>query len=485
MANWAEIPAEEIQILQQLAQEGGLSGVDPQIIAAIVQAESSGQGGSINSAGYGGFFGLGAGHNYPGGTSSSQLLNDPSMDSFSEQARIAASEFASLLQAAGGNPLTAEGYYQEGQGGYQPGTVTEGIGIMQQLGIGSSTTGYSPSTGTSNSVGTGPAATAQNYYDTSGTNIPVPPGIQDSAALKAYIQQYFGADAWMLNIPSVAGVLMTAVSQGRGNDTAYLQGLLQETGWYKTTSKAVQTFQQQSAQNPADYNFNVPGSVAAQTAADVANTAGQLGVTINTPTAQQLALQYLQYGWDANQLKAAVADTIYYTGQGGTAKTNAGSIISQLQSQAAQYYMNPNDPTLQSWAQNIAAGTQTIQQFDAYLKQNASLKWTGMSSQIQQGYTPEQITNSLRTTAAQTMEVDPTSIDFVNNPLYSKVLDYVPPKTATDRSAQEPPGTHRMMTQSEMEQYLRSTPQWSGTDNAKTAIGDLALTIGQTFGKVG
>ena len=127
--NWPPIPASQITQLQDLAASNQLSGVPPQVIAVIDLAESSGKGGSINSEGYGGYFGLGANKSYPGGTTSTEMLTGTSPQDFSSQAVIAASAFASYLSSAGGNPVKAEQIYQTGSAGGSPG---EGAKLMAQ-----------------------------------------------------------------------------------------------------------------------------------------------------------------------------------------------------------------------------------------------------------------------------------------------------------------------------------------------------------------
>ncbi|MCL2393251.1 MAG: hypothetical protein FWC87_01080 [Acidimicrobiaceae bacterium] len=130
MAQAPSIPAWQLQTLQTLASQGNLSGVDPAILAAIDQAESAGEvsGAGINAEGYGGYFGLGAGTQYPGGASvSSATLNTNSPASFTAQAEVAADEFASLLQQTGGNVYAAESKYQGGS--------SEGTQIFSELGV--------------------------------------------------------------------------------------------------------------------------------------------------------------------------------------------------------------------------------------------------------------------------------------------------------------------------------------------------------------
>ncbi len=217
----AQIPAWEIAALQQLAANNQLSGVPPDVLAAIVQAESSGQGGSINSAGYGGWFGLGQNSTYPTGASSAGLLSDPSQASFEAQAQLAAGEFASLLQAANGDVYTAEGYYQQGQGGYTPGQITEGIRVMQQLGVAQTVNGAAPA-GSVSYTGSGTAG-GTGSTDLSGSAIPKPPGIGDIPGLVAYIKQYFGADAWLLDLPGTQGTQVAQIIEEIGKESKECQ----------------------------------------------------------------------------------------------------------------------------------------------------------------------------------------------------------------------------------------------------------------------
>jgi hypothetical protein len=132
------IPSWEWSELQNLGSAGDLSGVNPLAIGAIDQAESSGVGGGINSAGYGGFFGLGEDSTYPGGSPSPALLEATSTSAFDTQAEIAASAFNEYLTEAGGDPVAAEEIYQTGSAS----GPTEGSKILASL-LGASSAGGS------------------------------------------------------------------------------------------------------------------------------------------------------------------------------------------------------------------------------------------------------------------------------------------------------------------------------------------------------
>ena len=127
-ANWAPIPAWEQATLKQLSAQGKLSGVPPEYLAAIAQAESNGIGGGINSSNYGGFFGLAPNTAYPNGSLTMAQLLGTDKASFSAQAETAAAAYASYLKAANGNAYAAEMHYQGGR--------TQGVGVMQSYGLG-------------------------------------------------------------------------------------------------------------------------------------------------------------------------------------------------------------------------------------------------------------------------------------------------------------------------------------------------------------
>lgn len=327
-----------------------------------------------------------------------------------------------------------------------------------------SNTSYGTATATPNQAGGGTVTQA------GGTSGGQTLSMSDIPAVQDYIRSNFGTDSWLLDIPDVATVLEQAVVNGES--PAQVQAAIEQTPWWKTTSQAVKNYEQDKANNPADYSFTTEGSKASQTLAQIQATAAQAGVQLDLQTAQTLANNAMQYGWTSQQIQQAIGSRVRYNGQTG----NAGSIVQQLTAMAGQYYQTVTPQALQSWAQNIAAGTQNIQQFQAQMAQNAAMKWTGFAGQIKAGNTMQQLTDSLRQDAAKTMEVDPSSIDFVNNPVYSKILDYVPPDS--------PNGVHRVMTNSEMDQYLKTQPAWGYTQQARDAAAQLEQTITSTWGKI-
>lgn len=132
-------PQQQQQLID-LSNNGQLSGIPPQIIAYMQQAESGmgySAGGAINSAGYGGYFGLGNNKTYNAGTATTAILHGTDPLSYAAQAIIAASAFAAYMIPAGGDYIAAENIYQTGQ----PNSSANGAGIFESYGLSHSTSG--------------------------------------------------------------------------------------------------------------------------------------------------------------------------------------------------------------------------------------------------------------------------------------------------------------------------------------------------------
>lgn len=295
----------------------------------------------------------------------------------------------------------------------------------------------------------------------------------DLPAVVQWINQNWAEFAWLLDpatAPGVAAIIEQAAVTGLSPDQ--VQAKIEATSWWKTTSVALRQFEQDKFQNPADYQFNVPGSKASQMYAQIAAELANIGVTQAPAEIQALALQALQYGWTTQQIQQAL-------GKGANAG-NAQQVYQQLGATANSYYQTISPQMEQLWAQQIAGGIRTLPEFQAQMAQQAAMKWTGYSQQLLNGYTMTQLTDNLRQEAAKTMEVDPNSINFTTDPTYQKVIDFAPP---TPTGATQMP-QHRVMTLSEMDQYLKGTPQWGYTQNARDANASIEQALAQNLGKI-
>lgn len=140
-AELTKVTASQWQSLLALSASGKLSGVPPAVLGAIQQAEAPALGSSwsINTQGYGGGFGVGAGP-LKGQVSSEADLADQEGAGYDAQAIAAADVFSDGLVANNGNTLAAEFFYQNGGRAY-PGVpnnqgklpTLEGVSIIKSI----------------------------------------------------------------------------------------------------------------------------------------------------------------------------------------------------------------------------------------------------------------------------------------------------------------------------------------------------------------
>ena len=346
---------------------------------------------------------------------------------------------------------------------YTPMSPAEIAGMAQSVGLSGNIVSVG-STGTGNPTGGNVTSAPGNAINGQ------PLSMADIPAVVAWIKQNWGGYAWLLNEPGLAPVLEKAAVEGLSADQ--VQALIEQTPWWKTTSAAMRQYEQDRAMNPADYNFNTPGSKAAQMYAQIANAAAGFGVMLSPTQIQQLASQALQFGWTNQQIQM-------YVGKDATT-SNAQQVVQQLNTIANSYFQTLSHQNQQLWASQVAGGLRTLPEFQAQMAQQAAGQWTGYAQQLLNGYTMTQLTDNLRQEAAKTMEVDPNSINFTNDPLYSRIVDFAPP---TPAGATQLP-QHRVMTLSEMDQFLKSTRQWDFTQNARDQAATMAQTIAENFGRI-
>lgn len=319
-----------------------------------------------------------------------------------------------------------------------------------------------------------------NYGAASGVDVTKPQGDPNnpyaSPTLDADIRQNFGYEAWMLDIPELRAIVEGKVQNGWGADV--VQGKLEATQWWRTTSDAQRAYIELQANSPAELDFNNAGSQAAQKLALIQNQASGLGLTNMDPARMQaLALQAIQFNMSTQQIAAALAAEVHYsTGAPPGPGNTAAAPIAQLKAAAAQYFQNPSDAALTQYAQQVIGGQQTLDGINSIFANQAKSQYSWLAPQIDSGQTMVQITDPVKQNLANLLEVDPATIDFQNNPKYQKVLDYVPQGDTV----------HRMMTTSEADTYARSDPTlgYQNTKGARDLVGQTVQNLLNTWGVV-
>jgi hypothetical protein len=391
---------------------------------------------------------------------------------------LRAGSYQPMAQALWASPWAASHYMYGGTwntNNYPLMSPAEIGGIITQTGLNAAPNAAAGGAGLPAGGGTGNFGGAPLTYTSGGASSTNPqvPGLNDIPALDAYIRQNFPEEAWLLNVPEVKNTLEGAVAKGW--TSLQVQAAMQNTSWWKHTSQNQIAFDQMKFQTPEELNFADPGSKASQTLAHVTQVGSASGTVFSSTVMRNVALAALQYGWSDDQIRARLGGLVTVTPKGGGVQSNDPQLLAALTGAAGDYLINPNNIQLQTYARQIASGTSSLDGWKAYLAGLAKAKYPTLAAQIDQGMTPNQIVDPLRQDAARIMEVPADSINFISDPMYTKVLQYQPPGTASPA---------RPMDVSEMETYLRGTSQWSYTQQARDQASGMAKNIVSTFGKV-
>lgn len=281
----------------------------------------------------------------------------------------------------------------------------------------------------------------------------------------AYAEQNYGYLASYLQDPTIGPILVQAAQQGW--DTATLEGALSKTSWWQQTSNTARQFDAQQATDPASAQAAV-----AQVQASVQTLAGSLGITMDPSRMQALSLEATRFGWSQDQIKLALTAEGNYDPT--KAKGSVATSLLQLQADAANYGVPMSQDTMQQWLQQINSGTQNQDGFKVYLQGQAKSLYPTMASAIDQGITPAQYFDPYKQAAANTLGIDPQSINFTD-PKWQAAIMQIDPKT----------GQRTPMSLDQWQQYIKGTPTYGYqyTTNGVNDAYNILAQIGQAMGK--
>jgi hypothetical protein len=303
---------------------------------------------------------------------------------------------------------------------------------------------------------------------------PLSPMLTPDAGLS--INKYGFIAALASNVPELKKLMEQYAGEDLSNGTvqARLQADIQNTQWFKTTTDKQRAAQVLKSTNPGEYQRQFK-----LISAQVASTAQQLGVSLPGLKMHDFAANALNLGWTNDevnryliaQAKAASPQDV----AAGKATPGVLQTSEQALREAAQKYLVPlSDTAYKQWSQDIALGKTTPQDFETYLKQQATSLYPTMANAIQRGQTVSQYIDPYRQIASQLLELPADSMDFAHDPKFNRAINQIDPKT------QE----RTQMSLSDWQNYLRTLPEYNKTAGAMDQAAQAVDHITSTFGKV-
>ena len=223
------------------------------------------------------------------------------------------------------------------------------------------------------------------------------------AAVRAYVRKHYAQYAWMLDVPDIASVMRQAAEKGW--EAEEITGAVAQTDWWKKTEPAARLWTEQTLIDPANTNDQINNQITV-----FRNQAKGLGITIPDADLRTLAEDSLKFAWTDNETRAALGRYYNYDPKN---LLGAAAATSAALKQAAKDWMVPLDETtLGRWTEQVMRGEATTDFFDTYLADQARSLYPQLEDPISRNIKPTQWMAPYRTLAAETLEIDPQTIDL-------------------------------------------------------------------------
>jgi hypothetical protein len=279
------------------------------------------------------------------------------------------------------------------------------------------------------------------------------------ADIRAEYPQY----AYLLDDPIIADILLEAA---QGNyDEVKLFGMLYDTDWWKTTSASVRAWEALVNTDPASAAANIENKLY-----EGVNYLNSLGLQLDPAVAQQIAKNSLEWGWSQDKYWDTLITASREFDSSPAVTSDWQSYINDVTKLSTSYLMNLSPSSLEAYAWDISEGKLTIAQLENAFKEQAKASYSWFAPNIDDGYTIEQILRPLQDTLAQTLEINPFTIDWTD------------PKWNSYIAFDDGSGQLRQMTLTEATRAAKQDPLYAYTDAAMNTAQRFVLNIFDEFG---
>lgn len=283
----------------------------------------------------------------------------------------------------------------------------------------------------------------------------------DMAALTAD----YGWTANFLNsVPELRSLLQEALNSPSQWTPQKFAAEVMNTQWFQRNSSTARKYLALEKTDPAEYRQQL-----ARAEADVRDQAGQMGATPSAAAIQEIATHSLFFGLDQQQMAAALS---YYIGPNkqGNYEGQAAAVAQQLRQTAFNNGLTMSNSFLEGAARYVASGQNTVDTYDALLRQQAASAFPTFAKQIMAGENMSDLASAYTGMKAQLLEQDPSTVNLFD-PQVRKWL--------TARDAKGQPTTTPLW---QAENEVRSDPRWLGTNNARDSLMSTTHNLLQAWG---
>lgn len=269
-------------------------------------------------------------------------------------------------------------------------------------------------------------------------------------------------------VPEVQSILDQAV-KGKWTPERFQNSII-STEWWKSQDAKDRQFQQEGITDPTTQQNNI-----ATTRLNIDKYLSLKGYQLSDAEAQSLAVQAYKYRWDQNEIERYVGAEIVRSGTTSAGQgVQQGVDMAKVNDLAFRYGLKLPDATKQRYLNGLVDGTLSDQEVENSMRADAMNLYPALRQQLEMGRSVEDATAPYRQVASQVLNIDPMDVDFTDGSKWGRLLSYQDPNTSETR----------MMNVNEWTKFLRNTPEWQETDEAKSVYRTLASTMLRAFGKV-
>lgn len=285
------------------------------------------------------------------------------------------------------------------------------------------------------------------------------------ASVEQWIAENYGPGmAAFLNHPEVGPILREA---GRLRlSPTQLEGRLQRTRWYQDNAEAVRQFEIDRVEDPETQRAELR-----QRATQLWDITRQMGMQLDPRIFNQMVEDWVRYGWDEAQLRDQVGVWIQYDPNNPEPTGSIGVSVADLKAQARAYFIDLSDEEAYNIAARIERQELTPEAAAMIFRTRAKARFSQLAEQIDNGVTPEDFFSEHRNAISRTLGMSPDQIDFVRDPKWQQVVEYVDSK-----------GVRRPMTVGEATNYARHDDQYETTDQGRQQGAQFGTQLAQELG---
>lgn len=269
--------------------------------------------------------------------------------------------------------------------------------------------------------------------------------------------------AFALDDPEVGPILRDFYAHPEYSD-AQFDAAIMGTTWYRTHSQSVRSYHALANADPATFWDQVQAK-----ADQITDYAAQMGLDLTPEEIYEAAKAALYFGRSDADIKRSLA----YNQKATISDRSAAQ--AGVKEMAARYFVTLTPQEIDEWTRKINSGQYTMANLQARMVGMAKSLYPHLAKQLDGGESMQDITGGYRQRIASLLEINPSSIDFVSDPRWKRVLD------ATDDKGM-PQG--RMMTDYELAQMVRSMPEFRPTRQARDSAAQFGEMFLREMGKV-